>query len=55
MATLVKFAKADHHFDDKEKQLINDVVTVFKKGEDQRSLFQKIINKIRIKKISHET
>ena len=55
VATLIKFAKADHHFDDKEKQLINDVVTVFKKGEDQRSLFQKIINKIGIKKVSHET
>ena len=30
----IKFAKADHHFDDKEKQLINDVVNVFKKGEE---------------------
>ena len=45
VATLIKFAKADHHFDVKEQKLINQVVDIF---EDHKHLniFQTIIKKL---------
>ena len=45
IATLIKFAKADHHFDVKEQKLINQVVDIF---EDHKHLniFQTIIKKL---------
>ena len=49
VATLIKFAKADHHFDEKEKEMINDVIDVFERGKDKRNIFQKIKDKINLK------
>ena len=45
----IKFAKADHHFDDKEKKMIDDVIDVFEKDKDRRNIFQKIKDKIKSK------
>ena len=47
VATLIKFAKSDHHFDDKEKKLISKVIDVFN-GHKKISLLQKIKKKMRI-------
>ena len=43
VATLIKFAKADHHFDEKEKKLIFKVIDIFDAHKDL-SVF-KIIKK----------
>ncbi len=48
VATLIKFAKADHHFDEEEKKMINNVIDVFEKDKEQ-SFFKKIKNKIGLK------
>ena len=44
IATLMKFAKADHHFDNKEKQLINSIIEVFE-IDQKKNFFQKIKDK----------
>ena len=46
IATLIKFAKADHHFDDKEKKLILKVIDIFDDHKDL-SLFETIKKKLR--------
>ena len=46
VATLVKFAKADHHFDKEEKKLINKVVDIFEVHKKQ-TIFEKIKKKIK--------
>ena len=48
IATLIKFAKADHHFDVKEQKLINQVVDIF---DDHKHLnfFQTIKKKLSFK------
>lgn len=43
VATLIKFAKADHHFDVKEKRLINKVVDIFNDHKEP-SMFEKFKN-----------
>ena len=45
IATLIKFAKSDHHFDDKEKKLIFEVIDIFN-DHKKMSLFEKIKNKM---------
>jgi len=45
VATLIKFAKSDHHFDDKEKELISKVVNIFNDYKEL-NFFQKIKKKI---------
>ena len=45
-ATLIKFAKADHHFDEEEKKIINEVIDVFD-GHKKLSLFEKISKKLK--------
>ena len=49
VATLIKFAKADHHFDAKEKEIINNVIDVFE-IDKKENFFQKIKNKLGIRK-----
>jgi uncharacterized tellurite resistance protein B-like protein len=48
IATLIKFAKADHHFDDKEIEFINKVTDVFNKDKNKKNFFQIVKEKIRI-------
>jgi len=45
VATLIKFAKSDHHFVDKEKELISKVVNIFNDYKEL-NFFQKIKKKI---------
>ena len=47
VATLIKFAKADHHFDEKEKKMIEDVINIFKINE-KKNFFQKMKDKLGI-------
>ena len=49
VATLIKFAKADHHFDTKEKEIIDNVIDVFE-IDKKENFFQKIKNKLGIRK-----
>ena len=46
IATLIKFAKADHHFDEKEKELIFKVIDIFDEHKDL-TLFETIKKKLR--------
>ena len=48
IATLIKFAKADHHFDDKVIEFINKVTDVFNKDKNKKNFFQIVKEKIRI-------
>ena len=46
VATLIKFAKSDHHFDEDEKKLINQVIDIFN-AHKELTMFEKIKKKLR--------
>ena len=46
VATLIKFAKSDHHFDEGEKKLINQVIDIFN-AHKELTMFEKIKKKLR--------
>ena len=45
VATLIKFAKWDHHFDEKEKKLIRKVVDIFNEHKEL-SFYEKTKKKL---------
>tara|TARA_B100001123_G_C15226683_1_gene993417 strand:+ start:640 stop:1077 length:438 start_codon:yes stop_codon:yes gene_type:complete len=50
IATLIKFAKADHHFHDKEKDLILEVIKIFERDREKNTLIFKIKKNLGFKK-----
>ena len=42
VATLVKFAKSDHHYSDEEQKIISKVAGVFELNKEKKSIFERL-------------